>query len=142
MLPFSDARFFVFRLKPGQDLKKSILEFAADNKIEAGIIVTCVGSLEQYNLRFARKKDGMKEKGHFEIVSLTGTLSSQACHLHVAISDNTGKTIGGHLLDENIIYTTAEIAIASLSNFTFERKLDNHYGYQELLIHPKYPSHE
>jgi uncharacterized protein len=133
----SDARFFVFRLKPGDDLKKLILTFASANNIDAGVIVSCVGSLEQYHLRFARKQDGEKIKGHFEIVSLTGTLSTKACHIHMSLSDNTGKTIGGHLLDENIIYTTAEITIASLTGFAFERKLDEHYGYQELVVIPK-----
>jgi uncharacterized protein len=137
MTPTSDVSYFVFRLKPGDDLKKAILSFAFDNNIEAGVIVTCVGSLEQYHLRFARKQDGEKLKGHFEIVSLTGTLSGKACHLHIALADNAGKTIGGHLLDENIIYTTAEIAILSFNDLSFERKLDDHYGYQELIVSPK-----
>ena len=35
----------VIRLKPGEDLKASLSDFVSRNKIEAGWIVTCVGSL-------------------------------------------------------------------------------------------------
>src|SRR5215831_20234460 len=96
----SGARAYAFRLKPKDDLKKSILAFAEENKIDAGSIVTCVGSLEQYHIRFANQKGGELKKGFFEIVSLTGTFSSTSCHLHISISNNTGVIAGGHLLDD------------------------------------------
>jgi uncharacterized protein len=127
-------KIHVFRLAPRQDLKKSIISFSAKNRIRAGVIVTCVGSLEQYNLRFANEQEGRKVAGHFEIVSLTGTVSDSYGHLHLAISDKSGKTVGGHLLDENIVYTTAEIAIVELSDLSFERQTDPAYGYAELVI--------
>jgi predicted DNA-binding protein with PD1-like motif len=125
---------YVFRLMPHQDLKKSILEFAKANQIEAGIILTCVGSLEKLNLRYANQKEGTSAKGYFEIVSLTGTFTSLSCHLHLCVSDNTGKTTGGHLLEDNLIYTTAEIAIAALTDLVFERTPDPTYGYHELNV--------
>lgn len=133
----STANVHVFRLKPHQDLKRSIIAFAVERKIKAGIILTCVGSLEQYHIRFANQEKGVKQTGHFEIVSLTGTFSDSSSHLHLSISDSTGKTIGGHLLDENLIYTTAEIAIAELDDLIFERQPDTVYGYHELVILPK-----
>jgi uncharacterized protein len=124
----------VFRLLPHQDLKKEILEFAKMNNISAAVIVTCVGSLEQYNLRFANRTVSTQGKGHFEIVSLTGTLSSHSMHLHVSIADENGKTIGGHLMDGNHIYTTAEIAILELSDVEFIRETDPTYAYHELVV--------
>lgn len=133
----STSKVHVFRLKPHDDLKNSILQFAKDHTIKAGIILTCVGSLEQFNLRFANQKDGTRRTGHFEIVSFTGTFSDEgSAHLHISVSDSAGHTIGGHLLDNNIIYTTAEIAIAELPNLRFERALDSTYGYHELLVMP------
>src|SRR5687767_14000623 len=99
MLPSSNFKVYVFRLTPRQDLKQAILEFAKTNGIQAGIIITCVGSLEQYHLRFANGKTGVKESGFFEIVSLTGTFSLAYGHIHVSISDTKGRTLGGHLLD-------------------------------------------
>lgn len=130
----SAAHFYVFRLAPGEYLKESILKFARENHIEAGVIVTCVGSLDQYNLRFANQKEGVEQKGFFEIVSLTGTFSDRAAHLHIAVADPSGHTTGGHLLDGNRIYTTGEIAVAVLPELRFDREIDPTYGYPELVI--------
>lgn len=124
----------VFRLRPHQDLKKEILEFVKANTIKAAVVVTCVGSLEQYNLRFANREVPTQCKGHFEIVSLTGTVSPSSLHLHVSISDENGRTVGGHLMDENFIYTTAEIALLEISDSEFLRETDSTYGYRELVV--------
>lgn len=128
---------YVLRLKPHADLKQSILEFAKANTIRAGAIVTCVGSLEQYNLRFANQESGTKATGHFEVLSLSGTFSDSAMHLHLSVADSTGKTTGGHLLDENLVYTTIELVITDLTDLEFSRETDSTYGYQELVIKQK-----
>ena len=125
----------VIRLKPGMDLKKSIQSYISDHNIQAAWIVTCVGSLTKYELRLANQPYTSSDSGHFEIVSLTGTLSSNGSHLHMSISDSTGKTIGGHLADGNIIYTTAEIVIQSDSSFIFKREKDGTTPWQELQIY-------
>lgn len=130
----ANQKIFVMRLKPHEDLKKSIQQFAVANKLKAAAIVTCVGSLEQYNLRFANQPNGVKGTGHFEILSLTGTFSDSAAHLHLSVADSTGKTIGGHLLDENLAYTTAEIVIVEMNDLEFKREVDSTYGYPELII--------
>jgi predicted DNA-binding protein with PD1-like motif len=130
----SSIRSFVFRLKPKADLKKSIQEFARQNQILAGSIVTVVGSLEQFHIRFANKPNGVKRSGFFEIVSLVGTFSPSWCHLHVVVSDENGQTFGGHLLDDNLIYTTAEIVVTDLVDLEFSREVDNTYGYHELIV--------
>ena len=135
----STMKVFVLRLKPHEDLKRSVLAFAREQGIKAGIILTCVGSVEQFHLRFANQKTGTKKSGHFEILHFGGTLSDSSCHLHLTLADTDGHTIGGHLLDENLIYTTAEIAIAELSELEFERLPDATYGYPELVIHPRKP---
>jgi uncharacterized protein len=124
----------VFRLKPHDDLKKKIHEFALANSIRAAVVVTCVGSLEQFTLRFANQSLVTQRKGHFEIVSLSGTLAASSIHLHIAVSDENGKTIGGHLMDESFIYTTAEIAILEVPDTEFLREIDPTYGYKELIV--------
>lgn len=126
-----------FRLKPNQDLKKEIEAFVKQENIQAGYIVTCVGSLTQSNIRFANQPNGTMENGHFEIVSLTGTVSTNGSHLHISISDSTGKTIGGHLLDQNLIYTTAEIVIGESNNHIFTREKDGTTPWEELQVKKK-----
>jgi hypothetical protein len=42
----------------------------------------------------------------------------------LSMSDSLGVTTGGHLLDENLIYTTAEIVISESKNHIFTREKD------------------
>jgi uncharacterized protein len=129
---------YALRLRPNQDLKQELVAFAKANKIEAGYIVTCVGSLQKATLRLANQPNTTTWDDKFEIVSLVGTLSaSNGVHLHAAISDGTGKTIGGHLSDGNLIYTTAEIVVGEVLDVKFTRKLDSLTTYNELFIEKK-----
>ena len=126
-----------FRLKPGQDLKKEIEAYVQKEHIEAGWMMTCVGSLTQTNIRFANQPAGVKANGHFEIVSLVGTLSTNGCHLHLSVSDRLGVTTGGHLLEENIVYTTAEIVIGESKRHVFARENDGLTPWKELQVREK-----
>lgn len=125
---------YAFRLKPGDDLKKSIQRFVEARQIHAGWIASCAGSLTDYHIRFANKPTGSRRSGHFEIVSLSGTLSTNGSHLHIAVSDGDGHTVGGHLLDECVVYTTAEIIIQSTSGLVFTREKDSTTQWAELQI--------
>jgi predicted DNA-binding protein with PD1-like motif len=126
-----------FRLKPGDDLRNEIEAYVKTANIKAGWISTCVGSLTAYNIRFANQPEGSKGTGHFEIVSLVGTLSVTGLHIHISLSDSTGKTTGGHLLDSNIVYTTAEIIIQEDDDFVFTREKDGSTPWEELQIKKK-----
>lgn len=126
-----------FRLKPGNDIKKEIDAYVKANKIQAGWISCGVGSLTDYNIRFANQPEGSKGSGHFEIVSLIGTVSVNGSHIHISISDSTGKTIGGHLLDRNLVYTTAEIVIQESDDLVFTRENDGSTPWEELQVRKK-----
>jgi len=126
-----------FRLKPGQDLKTEIQKLVNEEQIKAGWISTCVGSLTNYKIRFADQPDGSSDSGHFEIVSLTGTVSVNGSHLHISLSDSTGKTIGGHLMEGCTIYTTAEIVILSSNDLIFKREKDGTTPWEELQVEEK-----
>ncbi len=122
------------RLKPGEDLRVQIEQYVQKNNIAAGWMVTCAGSLTNYNIRFANMENGSTGRGHFEIVSLTGTVSKNGNHIHISISDSSGKTIGGHLLKGCIVYTTAEIIIESTASLNFKREKDGSTPWEELQI--------
>ena len=123
-----------FRLKTGEDLKEGIQKIITERQIKAGWIGTCVGSLSNYNIRFANQPDGSLDSGHFEIVSASGTVSSNGSHIHLSISDSTGKTIGGHLMEGCKVYTTAEIVILSTDQFEFKREKDGSTPWEELQV--------
>ena len=130
-------RTYSFRLRPGQDLKGALDAFVQQHRIEAGAMLTCVGSLTNVTLRLANQEGPSVWQGHFEIVSLVGTLSTNGSHLHLAVSDSTGRTIGGHLLAGCIIYTTAEIVVGVMPSLSYVREPDPTFGYRELVVRKK-----
>lgn len=131
----------VFRLKPAQDLKLEIEKFAQTKNIKAGFIMTCVGSLRAAQLRMPgatpNSQDIRQYKGHFEIVSLVGSVSINGCHLHLSISDKDSAVFGGHLKEGCKIGLTAEIVIGEEKGKTFIRELDVETGFSELVINSK-----
>jgi len=133
-------RAIAIRLHPGEDLYHRLEETIHDQLPAAACILTCVGSLQRAFLRFADQPEGqLIEDGdpnaRFEIVSLTGVMTTRGSHYHISISDRQGKTIGGHLLAGCLIYTTAEIVIGIADDLSFTRELDPETGYPELVIH-------
>jgi predicted DNA-binding protein with PD1-like motif len=123
-----------FRLHPGQDVRQQIEAFVKAHNIRAGFILTAVGSLRSATIRLADQKDSTTFAGKFEIVSLVGTLGQDGVHLHISIADSTGKTIGGHLVEGCLVYTTVEIVVAEARGLTFAREQDAETGYKELII--------
>ncbi len=88
-------------------------------------------------MRLANQEGPTTYQGHFEIVSLVGTLSVNGSHVHLSVSDSTGRTIGGHLLDGCKIYTTAELLIGVMPSLTYIREPDPTFGYRELVVRKK-----
>ena len=76
-------------------------------------------------------------QGKFEILTLSGTVCGTGLHLHISLADSSGKTLGGHLLDGNRIYTTAEIIIGEATDLLFARAIDSETGYLELTINAR-----
>jgi predicted DNA-binding protein with PD1-like motif len=126
---------YTFRLKSGQDLFDSIEVFVKEKHIEAGCILSGVGSLTHATIRQANREFSSEYDGHFEIVSITGTVSIHGSHLHISISDEDGKTIGGHFESGCKIYTTAEIVIAVFNNVVYKREFAEDSGYDELSVY-------
>lgn len=122
------------RLKGDQDLKKEINLLCEQQGINAGAIISSVGSLKKINFRLANSKDFLQVTDFFEIVSLNGTVSKNGVHLHISVSDKNGQVFGGHLMDENIIYTTCELVLLRIDSFNFKRELDPSTKFKELKI--------
>jgi len=131
---------WVLRLHPGDDLVDSIMEFSRRHSIQAGGIVTCVGSLDHARLRYANQSEyeNLNKQGeHFEIVSLVGTFSTTDRHLHLAIASEKGEVFGGHASSGNKVYTTAEIIIVEGTNWIFRRAKDRDTTFNELSPIPR-----
>jgi len=127
-----------FRLKPGQHLKEEIEKISHEKSVKAGVLLSIVGGLENAVLRMAGSEPEnqiMKEwKGPFEIISGTGTISQDGCHIHISLSDQRGNVIGGHLRDGCVVKYTAEIVFGVFEDVIYKRRLDKNTGFSELEI--------
>ena len=58
-------------------------------------------------------------------------------HLHISISNGDGPTIGGHMGERCLIYTTAEIVIGMFPEIVYKREYCEVSGHSELVIKEK-----
>ena len=132
----SAARFYAVRLVPGTDVLTAVQDFVRENDLNAVAIVTVVGSLTDAIIRYANQPSGTLSQGHFEIVSMVGTVEPTGAHVHISLSDGDGRMFGGHMLPGCLVYTTAEIVLAHLSDFAFTRVPCPLSTYDELSVGP------
>ena len=122
------------RLQPGDDLRQALEAWIGEQQEQAGCLISAVGSLSLAQLRFAGAAEATVIRGELEILSLSGTLSPDGAHLHIAISGSSGAVMGGHLCVGSLVRTTAELVIGLLPEWRFSRELDPATGYAELVI--------
>lgn len=79
-------------------------------------MISAIGSSSLAQLRFAGAIEATAIHGALEILNLSGTLSPDGPHLHVAVADSKGAVIG------------------LLPDWRFSRELDPATGYAELAI--------
>jgi uncharacterized protein len=127
----------VVRLRPGDDLLGSVRAYVNQNHIQAAVLLSSVGSLTQASIRYANQPEAHIHTGHFEIVSITGTVEEGGEHIHLSIATGQGNMIGGHLMTGCKIYTTSEVTLAELQGIRFTRETDKEgSGWDELKIYP------
>lgn len=129
-------RVEVLRLLPGDDVRASLDRWAKEGQIQAASILSAVGSLTVASIRFADEKEASTLKGPFEIVALSGVVSADGSHTHIAVSDRAGKTLGGHLGQGSLVHTTLELVLGVYGEMRFLRSEDPRSGYKELFIAP------
>ena len=125
------------RLPPGADLRRALEVWMGDQQEQARCLISAVGSLSLAQLRFAGAAEATAIQGELEILSLSGTLSPDGAHLHIAVADSSGAVIGGHLCAGSLVRSTAELLIGLLPQWRFNRELDPTTGYAELQISPQ-----
>lgn len=135
----SSIRVYPLRLSPNTDVLTTIRSFISKHGLRSVFIMTCVGSVKACRLRLANTTDTIDINTSHEIVSLVGTFDSEAQHIHGTFSDNTGKVIGGHVMNgyPMTVYTTVEIMLGECENVIFSREMDHESGYPELVIKKK-----
>ena len=111
---------YVMRLAPGEEIVEKVLWLAAVEEIKLAT-VTGLGAVDNVTLGIF-SPDTKQYKAHlfhadFEIVSLTGTITTQKyrpyAHLHMAVGDLSARVFGGHL-NRAVVSATAEIIMTVL----------------------------
>ncbi|XP_023147327.1 bifunctional protein GlmU-like isoform X2 [Amphiprion ocellaris] len=142
----SSLRVHAVRFGPGQELLGSLQAFVEERRLRAPFIITCVGSVTKATLRLANAtatntNEVMHLTGRFEIVSLVGTLNPEA-HLHISLADGEGRTIGGHVLGDLEVFTTAEVVVGEAVDLQFTREMDQQTGFPELVVRGRSQTNE
>ena len=131
---FQQGRIFVGRLPQGGDLINSIEEFCKKALIQMATF-SVIGAVSSATIGAYDQKQQVyvtfKEEAPLEIVSCIGNVSLKDgkpfIHAHILLADEQGKTIGGHLFSETIIYA-GEINFQELTGKPMERTYDNDTG--------------
>jgi len=131
---FTLGRRFVGRLPHGKDLITSIEDFCKASSIQMATF-SVIGAVSSATLGAYDQKQQVyatftQEEPH-EIVSCTGNVSlldqDSVVHAHIILGNLEGKTIGGHVFSETIIYA-AEIDLQELTGNPLERAYDDTTG--------------
>ncbi len=147
------GRVAVFRLPPGRDLLKSLVEQAEAYGISSGIILGGAASLQRVTLRNVRSfpnafpitdenRSYTDFEGPLELLALSGNISTRSdgsthVHAHVVVSDGSANAYGGHLIDGAPVFTTAEVAVAEVTGVCMKRVHDQHTKALELYPEPE-----
>jgi predicted DNA-binding protein with PD1-like motif len=122
------------RLRPGDDLRAALEQRLAEHGGGAAFVVAGIGSLGQASVRLAGAQEAESIAGELEILTLSGTVGEGGSHLHVSLADAQGRVRGGHVAPGCIVRTTAEVLLACLPGWTFDRAPDPATGYAELVV--------
>jgi predicted DNA-binding protein with PD1-like motif len=125
-----------FRLNPGDLLKESVEKIVKEHGIKSGVVLSAVGALDHAAIRLAGKSSKSlvvaQWPGPFEIVSVTGTLSPDGCHLHAALGDADGVVHGGHIMPGCVVGFTCELVLLAFDDVAFSRAMNEATGFPEL----------
>ena len=127
-------RLHALRLVSGQDLRTELERLTSLAMIRAGFVLSAVGSLTRVALRYANQKEPAVLEGHFEIVSLTGTLGQDGMHLHLSVSDDTGRTWGGPLVVGCAVFTTVALGVRAGVGLIFHRETGTRATFTEVVV--------
>lgn len=131
---FKGGRHFMGRLPHGEDLIKSIEAFCGETAVSMATFAA-LGAVTSVTLGAYDQKQQVyvtyTKEAPLEIVSCTGNISlkdgNPMVHAHILVADMHGKTIGGHLFSETIIYA-GEIDLLELTGKPLERAYDTTTG--------------
>lgn len=129
----------IIRGEKGEEISDIIKKACEKHNVKAGF-VTALGATDNVTLGVFDPKTKIynkkTHKGTYEILNLTGNISTKNketyTHLHITISGENNKAIGGHLNEANISLTFE--AFVKIIDTTIERKFDEDLGINLMIL--------
>lgn len=123
----------VVRIDKGEEILEKLLQVCEKEKITLANI-NALGAIEEFTVGLfetkSKKYIATTHQGDFEIVSLTGNVTTKDTklytHIHLSVADRESRVYGGHL-NKAIVSATCEMFIHVIEG-TVERKLDEEIG--------------
>lgn len=123
----------IIRMDPGEDLVETLKTVGEALKIRLAE-VSALGAVNHFTVGAydvpKRVYVSNTFDGSYEIVSLTGTISTMDgayyAHLHMSAADETGRVVGGHL-NAATISATCEMVVRIIDG-TMDRRKDEKTG--------------
>ncbi len=131
---FDAGRCILGRLPYSKDLVTTIEAFCVQNSIQTGVF-SVIGAVMSVTLGSYDQSQQVyvthKKVGPLEIVNCMGNVSLRdgqvAVQTQAVLADIDGRTIGGHIFSETLVYA-GEIYIRELLGKPLERRYDDRTG--------------
>jgi len=124
------------RLRPGDALRQALEEAVRAEGQTTAFVIGGIGSLSTTRLRLAGADRPIDMAGDVELLTLSGSIAANGSHLHMTVADAKGHVMGGHVAPGCIVRTTAEVLVALLPAWRFDREPDAATGYDGLVVRP------
>ena len=133
------SRVIAIRIKPGTDFLEGLYEICERHGIKNGLLLSCIGSLKDVQfcnpVEMPHRKagygygDGMRLSGPIELDSATGVIchddqGQRNLHIHVTLSDRSGKAYAGHLLEGATVLLNVDAVIGEIGGVEMLRRYD------------------
>lgn len=131
---------YVLRLDLGEEVQKSLIEFAKQTNLQSAFYFG-FGGIKQVKLGYFQIDKGdyaptLFEKGLYELVNLTGNLTRVGPdpfpHTHLTMGDDKHQTYSGHLLSA-IVGVTVEIMVIT-TGLSLTRTTDPKQKFKPLIF--------
>lgn len=148
------GRVLVARLRPGEDVLPTLESLMRSAGISQAVLLSGVASLRHATVRniwafpdewpiTPEMRRHTTFPGPLEVLAMQGNVApahdgSLVFHVHVEFSVGTpaGTTFGGHLMDDTIVGTTAEVFLAELTGIKIHRTMDEVTKNLEIAVGP------
>lgn len=135
------GRVIAVRLRPGTDVLLGLEEACKRYKINNGVILSAIGSLDGPHFCNPVELPTKAGYGYGEVLHLTGPIELTSAtgiichdeenvtnlHVHMTITDRHGNAHGGHLVEGTKVLLTTDVIIAEIEDLVMGRKFDLKY---------------